>query len=80
MYTTINKWGASHGIRIPKHMLEAANIDINKQVRLTLVEDKLVIEKCDIKSHKSLKERLKGYNAEYSAKEWATGVVGGEVL
>ena len=45
MTTTIQKWGNSQGVRIPKILLDSINWSENEEVSINIEEDKLVIEK-----------------------------------
>lgn len=58
MYTTIQKWGNSQGIRLPKVLLEALSIQENDRVELLQTEDTITIRKAPPAGHKTLEERL----------------------
>ena len=45
MYATIQRWGNSQGIRIPKVLLEALHIRENDRVELIQTEDTITIRK-----------------------------------
>ena len=45
MYATIQRWGNSQGLRIPKAMLEAIGLRENDRVELTQEEDGIRIQK-----------------------------------
>ena len=81
MQTAIVKWGNSQGIRLPKYLLDSANLADNDTVEVVAENDSLVIRKTETrKKHKTLKERLEGYNGSYVFEEWDTGApVGKEV-
>ncbi|WP_416198345.1 AbrB/MazE/SpoVT family DNA-binding domain-containing protein [Sporanaerobacter sp.] len=73
MYTTIQKWGNSQGIRLPKAILEMVNLNENDTVKLKVEDGKA-------KNHISLKERIAEYGGDYQPQEWDTGYsVGKEV-
>lgn len=61
MYATIQRWGNSQGIRIPKVLLEALNIHENDRVELEQVKDTITIKKSADHTHKSLEERLTAF-------------------
>lgn len=63
MTTTIQKWGNSQGIRIPKFLLETVQWDENEQIELSTIGNKIIIEKAT--PRKSIKELFNGYNEEY---------------
>ena len=45
MTTSIQKWGNSQGIRIPKIMLDEVKWSENEEVTITVYDGKLIIEK-----------------------------------
>ncbi len=61
MYATIQRWGNSQGIRIPKALLEALNIRENDRVELAQTKDTITIKKVKAPAHKTLEERLTAY-------------------
>ena len=61
MYATIQRWGNSNGLRIPKPLLEALGIRENDRVELTQSEDTITIRKAAASSHKTLEERLTAF-------------------
>ena len=78
MYTTIQKWGNSQGIRLPKAILEMANLNENDTVELKVENGKVIIS--PVKEHRTLKERIAEYEGDYRPHEWDTGPsVGKEV-
>ena len=80
VYTTIQKWGNSHGIRIPKQLLEALDLRESDKVEIERQQDAIVIRKAGIR-HRTLEERLAGFEGPYEFTEWDTGTpVGNEVL
>jgi antitoxin MazE len=76
MYTTIQKWGNSQAIRLPKGILEAVDLHENDRVEINADNDIIVIRRMN-RRHKKLEERLADYNGDYKASEWNTGVVKG---
>lgn len=80
MYTTIQKWGNSQGIRIPKQLLEALDLRESDKVEIERQQDAIIIRKA-AKKHRTLEERLAGFKGPYEFFEWDTGApVGNEVL
>ena len=81
MTTTIVKWGNSRGVRLPKYLLDSVKLTENDTVEVVTENDRIVIKKTDGKRpHKTLKERLEGFEGEYVFEEWDTGKpVGREV-
>lgn len=58
MYATIQKWGNSQGLRIPKILLETLGIQENDKVELIPNKDSITIRKVTPIQHKTLEERL----------------------
>lgn len=63
MVTSIQKWGNSQGIRIPKAMLDSLKWSPNTEITLTAEEDKIIIRKSN--SRKTIKELFEGYDGNY---------------
>jgi antitoxin MazE len=61
MYATIQKWGNSNGIRIPKVLLEALGLGENDRVELVQSEDAIMVKKVAVNPHKTLEERLTAF-------------------
>lgn len=80
MQATIQKWGNSQGIRIPKAFLEALGMMENDLVELNRIDDNIVITKVKEKKELTLEDIFKDYNGEYAAEEFDWGSpVGKEV-
>jgi len=81
MITSIQKWGNSQGIRIPKSLLDLAGFPESGPVNLTIEPDSIVIKKIAQPKPASLKELFRDYDGKYQCSEWDTGVpVGKEIL
>ncbi len=79
MYTSIQKWGNSQAIRLPKAILEMAGLNQNDRVELKVHDGNVVI--IPLKKHRPLADRIAEYQGEYNCQEWDTGKpVGEEVL
>ena len=59
MLATLQKWGNSHGIRVPKQLLTDLDIKVNDKLNIEVENDKMIIKK--EKTHKTLKERLENF-------------------
>ena len=59
MVATLQKWGNSHGIRLPKQLLNDLDIKVNDKLNIEVENDKMIIKK--EKTHKTLKERLEDF-------------------
>ncbi len=77
--TTIQKWGNSQGIRIPKFILEQVNLDTNSDVSIMVKNDSIVIRKAR-KKHKTLAERFADYAGETQCNEYDWGNPEGEEI
>lgn len=66
MQTSIVKWGNSQGIRLPKHLLESANLTDNDIVEVTAQNGRIIIKKVHVKKqHKTIQERFADFDGEY---------------
>ncbi|MDD4801622.1 MAG: AbrB/MazE/SpoVT family DNA-binding domain-containing protein [Syntrophomonas sp.] len=79
MYSTIQKWGNSQAVRIPKGILEDADLRENDRVEIKAEKNCIIIRRIN-KKHKTLQERLEGYEGDYIAVEWDTGSLRGKEL
>ena len=61
MYATIQKWGNSNGLRLPKAMLEAIGMKENDRVELIQSADSITLKKAAPARHKTLEERLTAF-------------------
>jgi antitoxin MazE len=61
MYATIQKWGNSNALRIPKPLLDALSLRENDRVELTQTRDAITIRKAAPAAHKTLEERLTAF-------------------
>lgn len=77
--TTIQKWGNSQGIRIPKFILEQINLDANSDVSITVKDDSIIIKKAN-KKHITLTERFTNYTGETPSGEYDWGKPQGEEI
>lgn len=80
MRATIQKWGNSQGIRIPKAFLEALGMRENDLVELNRVNDDIVITKTKKEKELTLDDIFKNYDGKSTAEEFDWGSpVGKEV-
>ena len=61
MYATIQKWGNSNGLRVPKALLDAVGLRENDRVELVQNHDSITIKKACPIQHKTLEERLTSF-------------------
>ena len=64
MTTTIQKWGNSKGVRIPKYILDSVNWTESEQITIVVENDKIIMEKTKSK-RKNIKELFENYNGKY---------------
>ena len=67
MPTKLRQWGNSHGIRIPKIILDRVKWDEDENIIIVVDGEKLVIEKA--KKKKNIKEIFEGYKEDYTPEE-----------
>lgn len=79
--TTIQKWGNSHGIRIPQNLLNSLKWQKGEKITMSIEGNRLLIEQAPISRHKNIKELFKGFNiANYMPQEIDWGKpTGGEL-
>lgn len=79
LYGTIQRWGNSQGIRIPKGALAASHIGENDAVEIFAEKNTITLRK--VNRPKSLDELFAGYHGDYQPVEFDTGAdVGLEVI
>lgn len=71
MQTTIQKWGNSQGIRIPKAYLEAVGLAENDTVELQRIGDNILIKKVQIRKKRTLSKLFEGYDPKEHPQEYA---------
>lgn len=78
MQATIQKWGNSQGVRIPKTLLDAMHWTTNESIAMRAEDDRIVIER--VRHRKTIEALFAGYDGAYSGQEvdWG-GPVGDEV-
>ena len=71
---TIQKWGNSQGIRIPKHILDEADIGASDKVEMVVSNGKILIRKLSEK--KTIKTLFAGYEGQNDEREidWGDSV------
>lgn len=70
MTTSIQRWGNSQGIRIPKYLLDAAKLTTSDTITVRAENDMLIIEKAaPTTAHKTIKELFADFDGEYKPQE-----------
>lgn len=80
MKTSIVKWGNSQGVRLPKHLLESADLNEHDPVEIVAENHRIIIKKADRKPRQTIQERFQGFTGIYEAEtlDWG-GPVGKEL-
>lgn len=79
MYGTIQRWGNSQGVRLPKVALNIANLRENDAVEIIAGEREITIRKRH--ENRTLDELFAGYEGDYQPAEFDSGEdVGLEVI
>ncbi len=81
--TNICRWGNSHGIRLPKTVLDIVGFRDDEEVSLIIDGDSIVIKKTEENKRKpypSLSERFAKYTGDYVPKEWDVGELKGKEI
>lgn len=66
--TTIQKWGNSQGVRLPKHLLDEVHLAENDVISIKADNGVLIIEKAE-KLRKTIKELFADYHGDYEPQE-----------
>ena len=67
MTTTVQRWGNSKGIRIPKIILDSVCWSENEELELSLEGEKLIVQKAQ--KRQKIEELFKGFDGEYKPGE-----------
>lgn len=65
MNTSIQKWGNSQGIRIPKYILDSVDWKDDEQLNIITADGKIIIEKAIKEKRKNIKELFSDFDEEY---------------
>ncbi|EBH8906791.1 type II toxin-antitoxin system antitoxin MazE [Salmonella enterica] len=78
--SNVKRWGNSPAVRIPASVMQALNLNINDEIKIELVEGKLIIEPVTNEIEFSLDQLVNGITEEnlHDLIEWGAPV-GGEV-
>lgn len=62
---TINKWGNSSGVRLPKTILDALNVNIGEELQVTVHGTTVILEKAIQKNEElSFEQLFENYSGE----------------
>jgi antitoxin MazE len=79
MNTNIQRWGNSSAIRLPKLILRLAEMSEKDPVQITATPNEIIIRKAN-RPHKTITERLKGFNGVYAEDDFDATSVGDEIF
>ncbi len=68
MTISIQKWGNSQGVRLPKHLLESLHWIENDSLEISIVEDKIVLQKSK-PQYQDIRALFADYHEDYHAEE-----------
>jgi antitoxin MazE len=68
MESSVQKWGNSSAVRLPKPLLKTAGITERDKVQILAKKNEIIIRKAE-KRHIPLAARLKGWDGVYEAVE-----------
>lgn len=76
IHGNVKRWGNSPAIRIPATLMQALNLNIDDEIKIDLVEGKLIIEPVKQEVDYSLEELLEGVTEEnlHDPVEWGEPV------
>jgi antitoxin MazE len=75
MTTTIQKWGNSNAVRLPKTIMDALFLKENDPIEIIANDDHIILKKTTRKrrAKKSLEERFANYTGDYQCEEYDWG-------
>lgn len=75
---TLQKWGNSKGIRLPKVLIDELGWSENDELSISKDDDKIIIKKHN--KRKSIVELFDGYNEDYKPEEIDWGETKGKEI
>ena len=79
MYASIQKWGNSNAVRLPKVILDVLHLRENDKVEIVAQDNQIVLRPAK-KKYSSLEEVFEGWEGTYEFEEVIKGTAGREVL
>jgi len=78
---TISKWGNSQGLRIPKEIIEAFNINIGDKIRIFIEKNRLILEPVKKKKVYDISELVSQIPSDYKKEpEYFSKPMGKEIF
>jgi antitoxin MazE len=68
----VQKWGNSQGLRLPKHVLQLAELAVGDEVQIIVTDRQIVVKKASRPKY-DLAELVSRIPKGYKPKEWDTG-------
>lgn len=78
MVTTIQKWGNSQGIRIPKVLLDEIHWNEDEKIKISAENGRIIIEKDE--PRKNIFELFADYDGDFSPASYDWGEPAGEEI
>ena len=76
--TAVRAWGNSQGIRIPKVIMDSADLSVNDVLDITVENGMIILKKAF--RHKSFEERLSAYQGMISLCDYDWGEPAGKEM
>lgn len=81
MIISLSKWGNSHAIRLPKELMEKAELSVNDKIVVSVNGKEIVLKKLEESHSAKLVQRFQNYDGDYKCQELEAGSdVGKEVF
>lgn len=81
MIISLSKWGNSHAIRLPKELMEKAELSVNDKIVVSVNGKEIVLKKLEESHSAKLVQRFQNYDGDYMCQELESGSdVGKEVF
>lgn len=81
MIISLSKWGNSHAIRLPKELMEKAELSVNDKIVVSVNGKEIVLKKLEESHSAKLVQRFQNYDGDYPCQELDSGSnVGKEVF
>ncbi|MCL2377975.1 MAG: AbrB/MazE/SpoVT family DNA-binding domain-containing protein [Defluviitaleaceae bacterium] len=79
MITTIQKWGNSQGVRLPKVFLDELNMREGNEVEI-LKQDNIIVIKSTAPKRKTIQELFADYDGDYTPEDIDWGPPAGDEI
>lgn len=80
MIVNISKWGNSHAIRLPKELMEQAELHVDDKISVSVNGKQIIFKKLEETHNAKLAQRFQNYQGDFTCQEADSGcTVGKEV-